>query len=907
LHGRIVGIPIQDFQGDTVTVRLCQLANEFEDQEYEVPLRPTPDEPVFIFRESDGRKLQLPQIRGERDVDVEINPGDYTLVLAGNCTTDNDELFQLSADGHRYGQLPLDARDDPLTVNAGERTISIRPRLISGIRVGGPDSNVLTDSNGQRIFFGEPLDVLAHVPEEALGENEEIVMSVSNPAATGVEPMEIALLKPDTDGAFCFFELWDCLIQPFLDGVESGIHQLEIRGNVKSRSFGAKFYYWKGLDSVSKAEGFRCSEMPRNIDWDNSTGLRREEAGLEINPQHPGPVVSLAITRPYQVFLLSKPGLWISVYSTENYAEEHLQLGDSFEINSVFQQEVRLVSGDQCDWDLYCGNSHLTRLTHYRPKYRLPAAALLGDYGDAGTIVARDPLGNEVDLFSFARASVARDLTFEPGTDSGHTKASFRLGCDSISQLRVTARNFASRSDEVWKWEMPFEAGSRELAVPGLSEPIRMKLEPADNDLVVSVDAETLNSEGGLYFLDFAICKKATGTWFPLKVAERHNLSDVRLAISALLVNKGEGDYWGQFLSWALARTYGTTATEEMPLPESIEDVAAAIEKFQSALLFKYPSQVWPHVAWIKTAYHGFCQSAFSSADDDRCRLFAERALYGLARKERETLSVLSALLMGHQVRLLALPGRFFPKPKGEGMTERCFEKLQLSAGYESLAVFVREHPTAVDMELYLCFANAPMVAANQAPEFADFDHRRLSERFRSAFERYQRTRERESAFSLLSPRHLLEAVRPLNRRLRPFEEVRNDETAYRQLAKYSGWIRLAKNRVFRVWPALDRNTGIPMQQDEQILHFDQIVEMDLAEEAALVLCAVAGLGRLAAGGLLTGEEYLQHLVDLFKTDDATAEDICDRLSLVLGLGPEVFAFFMLFWELLLKPKARNS
>ncbi|MDC0267834.1 hypothetical protein OAK97_00850, partial [bacterium] len=899
-------VPIQDLEGETVIVRLCNLANNFEDQEYEVSLHPTPEEPVFIFRETDGRKLQLSQIRSDLDVEVEINPGDYTLVLMADCTTDDEELFQLSGEGFRTGQLPLAAGDDPLSVYTGERTISIRPRLISGIRVGGAGSKVLTDINGQRIYFSESLEVVAHIPTTVLNDDEEVVMSVSTPATSEVVPMEIAFLSPNTEGAFSFFDLWDCLIKPFIDTLGPGIHQLEICGLVKSRKFTTKLHYWKGLESVDQAEDFRCSEMPRNIDWNNSAGLSKKNRGLLINPRHPGPIASLAINRPDRVFYLNKPGLWVSVHSTENLAEDHLRLGESFEINTAFQQELRIVSGDQCDWKLFCGESQLGHLTRYRPTHRLYCAALLGEFGDTGRVVARDDFGKEVHLFSFARASVARELTYESGTETGHTKASFRLGRDTINGLRLSIRNFASEIDDVWEREWPFEPGQHECIVPGLPEPIQLGMESTDNDIVVSVNSEHLNSGDGIYFLDFAIRKAAAEAWFPLKVAETHNLSEVRFAIFARPVTKSGESYWGGVLNAAFSRAWGSPDSDSEPLPESTEDVAMAIEKFQSALLFKYPSQVWPHVAWIKSAYHRFCQLAFSPTNGDCCRIFAERAIHGLARKELETFSILSALLMAQQDHLLALPGQLYPESPSNSMTEQCFEQLRAMAGYESLAGYLKEHMTVVDLELFTCFANFNSVASSKASEFTSFDHHVLSERFRSTFDRYQRTREREQSYSLLSPWHLLKALRPLNRRLRPFEEVRNNDSLFGQLATFSGWIHQAANQAFRIWPALHQHAGIPMHQDDEIFHFDQVVEMDLAKEVALVLCAVAGLGRLAAGGFLSYEQYQQQLLTIFKTHDDRGELSCDRLSLVLGLGPEVFAFYMFFWELLLKTKKQK-
>jgi hypothetical protein len=82
------------------------------------------------------------------------------------------------------------------------------------------------------------------------------------------------------------------------------------------------------------------------------------------------------------------------------------------------------------------------------------------------------------------------------------------------------------------------------------------------------------------------------------------------------------------------------------------------------------------------------------------------------------------------------------------------------------------------------------------------------------------------------------------------------------------------------------------------------MAESVLVQTVSDLLLTIAGLGRLTAYGLLTREKFLKNLNSLLSPEEEAFGRRTRRLSLLLSLAPELFAFHMLLWEATLKPLA---
>ena len=914
-------LAIADLVGTKCEIRLKGLRNQFRDQVFTVKLAPDEQEPFFVFRAIDGRRMQV----GLWPV-IELPLGDYHVVIPVEHRTNEEDAFALRGQ-FKAGKVEIFPGREDLKILVGASKFALRPRLGSDLLLHDKAGNKLQSLDGTALFYGDNLEMQAYTPAATIGDSEAMEFKAECLENPVILPKMLLRDKASTRGAYAFYDLSADLVRPFLNALPAGIHEVQVTAEGRARSFCRKFFYWKGFRRTTKSFGFVCDEVPRNFDATTSVGIRKAERGLQICDDHPAPEVVVGIKHPQKIFTLAKPGIWLRLVAPERLDSRPIALGKSIDVNST--EQLVLESGDTLPWKIYCDRTMLAELKPGQAKHTLNLGALLSQFGDSLALEARNSSDQTLKLVSFAKANLARQLEVEAaghsplcnqlqglfGADKnlaveeapGDTcyRASFRIGHSQIQQLEVRTSNFAEADSELALQQIEMIEGQVALKVSDL-ELAKITIKADSSDWLLSFEANPTTLPPGVYFVDFRTRKAGQPRWQNLKVADKHGLSESRLVFYSNPKCASADHAWGRTLMLAFSKPdldqdcEAERATANTP----VKGVELALKRLQEALLFKYASPVWPYVKWLETALVRTCNDSYLTANEKLARIFADAAVAGLVQKARLSLSIHSTLVFGSQPLLLSVAGANYSAGELESQVGRTIGEIGKLATTKSLKEYAETHfAKGCAHEKFLkWFTNFNAVATNKAQEFKDFDYQRYFEYLTNESQELDFRQAEVNLATTLTAEHFLAAVTALNRRFRPLEKARNSNETGEALGRLNSEIQACGNRLDQVAPTVKELVGFPNYLPLSIPI--SIAESVLVQVISDLLLTVTGLARLTANGLLNRDLYLHRLESLLSPEGTSLARRTHRLCLLLSLAPELFAFYMLFWEVTLKPRA---
>jgi hypothetical protein len=893
-------LAVSDLPGTKCQIRLTGLRNKFQDQNFTIKLAPDEQDPFFVFRAADGRRLQVCVQRV-----IELPLGDYHMVLPLEHKTNEEDAFVVRG-LFKAAKIEMFPGRDDLEISVEENKAVLRPRLGSDLLIHDKAGKKLQAVDGVALFYGDELEVQAFTPADSIGDSEAMVFKIECLENPAVVPKNLLREKASTRGAYLFYDLSADLVRPFLNDLPAGIHELHVTAEGRARSFSRRFCYWKGFRRTTKNFGFVCDDLPHNFDATTSVGVCKAEKGLQISEDHQGSEVVIGVTRPGRTFTLAKPGLWLRLTDPERLDSRPIGLGKSIEVNS--SEQLIVESGDTLPWEIRCGQTTLAVLKPGQAKQTLILGALLSQFGESCVLEGKNSAGQTQTLVAFSKASLARDLKVEVPSGGQFYRASFRIGRSQVSEFDVKVSNFADENEV--DHTQRIEVAQGEFAMTGYASDVaKLKFTADGGDWVVEFEASLATLPAGVYFVDFKTRKEGQTRWQPLKVADKHGLSESRLVITTDPVCEQGSGTWGSVLKRAsenpdLDAPDGASATVNIPEKE----LKPILDRLQSTLLFKYASQVWPSIQWLDVALVRLCRDHYASWSDPALGIFADVAVTSLSQKSESTLSIYSTLVFGSQELVLTQRGNTFAET-GLPETEvgRAFREIGKLADAKSLKEYAAAHflKGCAHGNLLNWFPNFLAVVSNREQEFKRFDHQRF---FDYLAERSQELDFKQAEINsdlLLTPGHFLMAIRALNRRFRPLEQARNRNETGATLDRLNSEIQACGNRLDQVSPTVKGLVGFPNYRDLSIPIC--IAESVLVQGVSDLLLTVTGLARLTANGLLSREKYLQRLGVLLNPEGEQCARRTHRLCLLLSLAPELFAFYMLFWDATLKPQATHE
>jgi hypothetical protein len=890
-------LAVEDLPGARCQIGLTRLRNQFQDQIFTVKLTPDEQDPFFVFRASDGRRLQV----GLRPL-IELPLGDYHLILPIEHKTNEEDAFAVHG-RYKAAMIEIFPGRDDLEISVEKRKAVLRPRLGSDLIIQDQAGKKLQSVGGVALFYGDELDVQAFTPVGSSGDSEIMRFKIECVENPSVESKKLLCEKAGTKGAYLFYDLSAELVQPFLSGLPAGIHEVQISVEGRARNFSRRFFYWKGFRRTTKSFGYVCDEAPENFDATTSVGVRKTHRGLQICEDHYAPEVLIGIKRPSRTFTLAKPGIWLRLTDLERLDSRPIALGKSIEVNS--SEQLIVESGDTLPWEIHCDHTTLAVLKPGQAKHTMNLGALLSQFGESCLLEAKNATGQTQTLIAFSKANLARDLKVQASPEDLLYRASFRIGRLQVRELEVDVANFADK--DVVSGPQRIEVAEGESTLTGFaSNAVKLRFTADEADWVVELEANLATLPTGVYFVDFKARKEGQTRWQPLKVADTHGLSESRLVIATDPVCEQANGVWSCILKRASENPDLDSDTDGAAASANIseQELKPMLDRLQGALLFKYASPVWPSIQWLEAALVRLCQESYSGCSDPVYRFFTEVAVSSLSQKSESSVSIHSTLVFGSQELLLTQRGSTFAEVgPSETQIGRVFKEIGRLADAKSLKEYAATNFSkgCAHGNLLNWFANFPKVVSNREQEFKCFDHQHF---FAYLAEQSQELDFKQAEISvslLLTPEHFLTAIRALNRRFRPLEQARNSNETGASLGRLNQEIQACGNRLDQAAPTVKGLVGFPNYLDLSIPI--NIAESVLVQVVSDLLLTVTGLGRLTANGLLSCENYLQGLEAVLSPGRASLANRTHRLCLLMSLAPELFAFYMLFWEATLKPR----
>ncbi len=942
-------LAVADLPSGNLQLRLIRLRNQFQDQEFTVKLAPDDQDPLFIFGARDGRRRSI----SVRPI-IELPLGDYHLLIPSAFSTSEDEDLT-ERDGFKSGSLEIFPERTELEIKTGEATYAIRPRLGAEFVIQDEDHKWLETVDGEELYYGERLNAKAFLPAttargpSSLEFRIEALGQMAIPAATA----QAANGEATSSHLRYDFSAW---VRAFLNQLPAGIHEVRVNAEGGSRSFSKRFVYWKGLRRTTKSFGYVCDSPPANFSPATSVGVRKTEKGLEICKDHFGPEVVISTQNPAKSYRLAKPGIWLRLFNPDKLESEALAPGKNIEVAGP--EQLIIESGDPLPWHIQCNHQTLAVLKPGHAKRTLNLAPLLSQFGESLSLEARSGPDHQVTLLSFSRANLARQLVVNgdghsplfrqlQGVFGGHKnvvvneatlespyRATFRIGRSQFHELELRISNFAEGGRQIALQQI--EAAEGEVPIlANETELLKVTLKAEDTDWAVILDADPKALPAGVYFIELRTRKPDQPRWQPLKVADKHGQSESRLVISAKPACADDRDGWGRTLLLALAQPAPDEECEAERAAAMIpkESIKQSLERLQTALLFKYASPVWSSVQWLETALIRACQDNYLSSDEEVASAFAEVAVASLSAKANASLSIHSTLVFGCQPLLLSAAASVFPELSHGSLIAQSFGEMHKIATASTLKDYAaaRFQSGCAHAKFLSCFENSQSVFSNKATEFKRFNYQHYFEALAKESQDLDTKQAEVNADALLSAEHLLVAVTPLNRRLRPLASSSDQDqlaTASNaigtggqgSLERMAAEIRIMHRAADRVAPvvkeragipnylsaAADKRSGIVVNEDEQTVFGLTIpAETHFALKVSDLVMTLTGLARLCAHRLLDRDTFLRRIADLLGPDGDSLGRRTQRLCLLLSLAPELFAFYMLFWEAVLKHRTK--
>lgn len=886
-----------DLGSESITVQLCALREPYHDQTFQVKLSPNLREPFFIFRATDGRRVFV----GEHAL-IELPLGDYDLLLEDGVTTNEDESFEKTVK-YRVARIEVFPGRESLEIKSGERAFTVCPRLRPDLLIQDPAGNRLGTLEGGILYYGDSLEVHAFTPTVAGEAPEPVEFKIECLESSGIAPKAYRAEQPSQRGAYDFYDLTKTLTRPYFASLLPGIYEVQISVEGTTRTFNRKMTYWKGFSSTSSTFGFRCTAPPRNFDAATSAGLRSTPEGLRLNPDHIGAEVVLGVRQPGRAFTLAKPGLWLSLSDPSQHEVRPLPLGSSIEVSPAIGQVLVVESGDVLPWQITCQKNLLVTLKPGQAKSSLNLSALLAQFGESGRLQATNQAGSIVELATFSKANLIRELQVDCPGGSITYAASFKLGKAQIRHLEVTVVNFADAALPTRRQEIDMVDGI--VAEAGLGEgQAEWEIVTEGTDWVITLRANLTTILPGVHFVDLRGRRGPDDAWQSLKVADTYGLSESRLVLGGPTM-VAPASAWTNLVSSVYGAFHNGSSLNLNWLTLSETEMATALERFQEALLFKYASAVWPNVRWLENAVSAICQQCFDVHVDGIPGIFAAAAVAGLERRSESGLNVNSILIFGCQSKLLSIDGsKYCTAPAANTPIARVFSELGKVASAPSLRHYA-QNGDHLDYDFLGGFGNFAAVSNNSAEEFDGFNYQKFFEHLGAAVQDLDFRHAHTPIDRLLSPAHFLGAIRPLNRRFRPLEQVRSQNEPTSSLSRMVGDIQAARRQIDQVALALKEKLNIPGFVDFRVPV--KIAESEMVQVVSDLLLLIGAMARLNAARLVSRSQYMTSLNYLLTPEGDNLERRIRRFCLLLSLAPELFAFYMLFWEAVLKPANRNE
>jgi hypothetical protein len=899
--------------GDRVCeVRLCRLAADYPDQEFKLDLSMV--QPIRLFDESTLRERTV-RI-GEETV---LAPGEYLVVLGQEAFSEFPEAEENSGDYRVLRSVTLRPGVDSLRIRHANQESCLSPALKAGIYHSAQEglSTILED--GSRLHYGRKFELLVYIPKSQHSGFLRVAVASRN---VDLAEEEVPL-QQEEQGVYDYSSALEKSLQEAMEALPAGIHPIRVKVATDATAVTRDFWYWKGLQRISKHLGFYCDPVPSNVNFSRSKGIREAEHGCGLLEGNHAPRLVIALSQGESISII-RPGIRTVCFDPSEDDESEVRSIETLTVREKDSRVLEFESGGFEEWSLSCNGKTFANLDQKRTRQRIGLRSMIAEFGKSGVVDARSLSGDSFRLFGFASGLLGKRLELTLDHGQGLERWKTTMPCEGLGRLAIRVSDYSRAPNsepgfvcDLAVDEFDAESGEKEVQVTaGIA--VSYKLCPAEGNLherlKLELRIEPATVDDRLLLVDLIHAPLGTEDWRSLECADGPNPSRLSVVTCGGAKPTPEQATWWHHL-WRVNQAQLTDDAIRLYGNLGAPDVAAALAKISELTAIKYPSTVYGHSAkYLSSLAHKLSSRREAAGFRDSNTWWCEGASELEVHAAAKITPVVRQFLFSCNPHCLCHQWVSEPDREPRGMIESSFQLLGVVRRAGGRVAYAQEvfHSGKHPSEIFASFANSPQVFSGQAGTFSSFDFQRF---FKPVFDRVLDHVESASpldSMPLLSARHLLHATHALNRRARVLAKA-SDATADHPLHGALQCLASTRVKAASIIKNLNSKIGyVPWATQVNLDRHDHFDAPDAPELPYLaspqasalneITWAFCVLGRATAHGVLPNGNYREHLKQFVGTHVQT-----HPINLILSFAPELFAYYVALLDFALYCPAPES
>ena len=903
-------LPIGELSGAQVNIELRDLGGGFNNQSFTIEPLLDSTHPFKIFRKDSRREH-----RTDLGKVISLQPGEYLILMDSSVTAGEDEAYVVDRPTFREIEIELRPGDEPLNLYQDDTEWAIQTTLQQGFYINRDIAEVTATEDGPLLHYGDNLGITAYLPSEGIGDTAP-VLTVTCEAQSLDLQYELPIAASSQNNVYRFQDDLNAPTSEALAQLPPGIHLIQIKLSYSARHVSHTLWYWKGLRQISDAFGFQCTDQPQNINIRDCRGLHQDNGNLCFKKNYHAPTVTLAISHPTQLLRIPRAGVQVLITEPGINETEEPSSHSPLIVMPKDRRVLQFRSGGFQNWGIYSNDRLIIELNKTRTCYAISLAGNAAESGDSGVISARGENGESIRLAAFSRPLTANHPRQSLDHAANVESWSFSVPTNELASLGVLVTDLSETpapedgtiSSIAESTELGFDltdvtVGEGLLTVSSACIPTTEGRETGRIKVTANISIGAL--EDRLYAIDVYRKTEAAGEWLPLDCTEKHGYSTMRFYAWGDQRPADNAGWW-QHLRRASRNETGTLKASLNSI--QLSELDLGLKTCRDLLAWKYPSSVWNVNAHrIQDFPVHLGRHRFNIWDGSAAIWWQQGAEELSDYASKPVTPVTRQFLLGSQPASLRIPREFQTISTGKAASNPVGRCLNLGAQVcqsGSLKNYILSATNSEDLnrDVIFCYQNFQQVSTGQAPEFEGFSLLKFLEggdgipSLRKQTEELYSNQPRFEVTALLSPEHLLSAIRALNRRSRAIEGA-SQEDCELPLAKVAQTIEAIHQQIEFIAPSIAQK--IAFNDAERHQWHPPLLENRWAVKIAEIAWMVAAISRLAAHKKISPDEFETQLGRLLCRTDPTGRKVQNRLCILLSIAPELFSFYIALFELL--------
>ena len=923
--------PIELLETRNFTARLTKLSGGLEDLVFQVKTAIDAQTPLRVFKSTNGKEIKIGSTK-----ELKLLPGLYDVLTFGKVSEIDDMPICIGNSQLIWSAIELRQNDAFIKLPIANECYQISVKETPGLYFF--NDNSLEDASVEKIkiYYGKGCSLTAILGGVGL----EVTQGTFSVSCEGDSfKMEVPI---DINQASISDNL-TTILGNIIDHLEAGIHSIRASLTLGKGDISTKFVYWKGLTGVKENEGFLCEVIPQNISIKKLSGLKVAGNNLLWDNDHHGIKATLTLSSPEKQLVFLKPGIHLEIHDAG--VVENLLRNSTLHVERGDRRSLVLKTSGREKWDVCSGSQQLVTLNERRKEWSLQLSSLQIQMGHNRTLKAtsKQLVPVELDLIDLVMPDSASGLEIE--TISTLYQASFKIP-HSITGLGYKLADLIRQElpDQCDRFPitLPVAPGTQSITNHPNGTSFEVTQESPAGEYLVKVSTNLAAVVQSIYLIDFYYCKNGSDNWTHLLFAEPVGSSLMRLIVVPRDYELTTPDSWAFLLAHADKNGINDCDKIVHRLKDlTTEELDKYIAILTELIHFKYPGKVWSHSllrcnssaemgksfpsdarsSWLEAALIILGKATFLK-DENSKRIWATHSVAELYQRSESRLApVISGSLYSIESRIYMLAPGIFKSEISNNLTQRCFNLAADADNSKELKEFLFN---AAILNQELCQKFIYTFDASLVHDFGRY-FRELNEQtklggFSTSFD--------IQTVPLLSFPHFEYCAKKLKKRTIRFRETsekKSDENIEltATLRRISSIYQRFQSRECRLRELCGYKGGLfdPPKKDNpksgdafrlNVFQSSQPYDMqDVSWEDKIVqvIFLLSGFSRLAGYGLISkGDrgtlESLMNELRSFLASSTSSDGIMPSIRTIHSLAPEFYAFFHLFWSIVLKNKA---